>query len=126
MPFAHFSNCERATTSICECQDLTVELIIRAIDIESRSNASRDESVARLEAENAARLENIARLRMEVGSIRAMVRSLQTELNDLDPQLLLDQTGQATAATATAAAATTAATTATIIIIAMVILLRLR
>ena len=130
MPFAHFSSCERVMTGICDCQDLTVELIIRAIDLESRSNASRDESVARLEtrleAENAARLENIARLKMEVGSIRAMVRSLQVELGELDPQLLPDQTGQATTAAAATAAAATAATTATIIIIAMVILSRPR
>ena len=121
MAFAHFDHC--GSSGPCECHDQAVELIIRAIEINSRNNASHDESVARLEVENAARLENVTRLRMEVGSVRAMVRSLRAELDELGPQLLLDQTGQATAATATAAAATTAAT---IIIIATIILLRQR
>ena len=121
MPFAHFDHC--GSSGPCECHDQAVELIIRAIEINSRNNASHDESVARLEVENAARLENVTRLRMEVGSVRAMVRSLRAELDELGPQLLLDQTEQAAAANAVAAAATIAAT---IIIMATMVLLRRR
>ena len=57
-------------TGVCYCQDWTVELIIRSIDLDRRVNATRDQNIAQLET--------------EIEAMRTTIRALQCELSELD------------------------------------------